>query len=108
MDNNSNNNSANNTNPTPAAATKSPSSGSAKESVSAVDQRHLNEFNEWLARWINYQGLLAMYWKKRAEYEQQSLVLGQGVAEGSKGGDKWDLRFQELCEYKVRSCRKGF
>lgn len=49
-----------------------------------------------------------MYWKKRAEYEQQSLVLGQGVAEGSKGGDKWDLRFQELCEYKVRSCRKGF
>lgn len=102
MDNNSNNNSANNA-AAPAAA-KSPPGSSAKESVSAIDQRHLNEFNEWLARWIGYQGLLALYWKKRAQYEeQQSLAAGQGVVGGeSKGEDKWDLRFQELCEYKVR------
>lgn len=69
----------------------------------SIDQRHLREFNEWLARWINYQGLLAKYWKTRAQYEQRA-VAGQGdgqPAETGKSLGRWDVRFQELCEYKV-------
>ena len=68
--------------------------------ATAADQRHLREFNEWLARWISYQGLLAQYWKKRAQYEQE-LTKRLAADGGTRLMGKWGARFQELCEYKV-------
>lgn len=69
--------------------------------ATATDQRHLREFNQWLARWISYQGLLAQYWKKRAQYEQE-LAKRLAADGGTSSLGKWGVRFQELCEYKVR------
>jgi hypothetical protein len=110
MDDNSNNNSAKKPSPNKEAAPGAAVGATVKSpdtTVKSVDQRQLREFNEWLARWINYQGLLAKYWKNRAQYEQQRLAVSSGEANSNavegKASSKWDIRFQELCEYKVTS-----
>mmetsp|Transcript_24642 Transcript_24642/g.47203 ORF Transcript_24642/g.47203 Transcript_24642/m.47203 type:complete len:491 (+) Transcript_24642:109-1581(+) len=86
----------------------------------ALEQLHLAEFNSWLYRWNNYQQHLANYWQGR--YHSLYLQVGGGevVAGGKKvrgkgkgkgkgkGGDgieskvegKWNLRFQELVDFK--------
>jgi hypothetical protein len=101
MDNNSDNNSEKKQSSDDVGVAKS-SAAPAAAKDKAVDQRQLREFNEWLARWINYQGLLAKYWKTRAQYEQR-LAAGDVAEKTSSSSSKWDIRFQELCEYKVWS-----
>jgi hypothetical protein len=108
MSNNSNNSSAKKNAP------NLDDDGAAK-STSNPDAKQLREFNEWFGRWINYQGSLAQYWRNRTLYEQQLTKQHVNVMEEQEGGSikgKWDLRFQELCEYRVSFlsglCSSGF
>eukprot|EP00804_Cyclotella_cryptica_P020157 CCRYP_014932-RB/>CCRYP_014932-RB protein AED:0.07 eAED:0.07 QI:215/0.81/0.75/1/0.63/0.58/12/3112/737 len=68
------------------------------------DERQLKEFNEWLVRWNDYQDQLAKYWSARAlEAQRKNTLLRPvgGVASATPmSPDRWELRFQELCEYK--------
>lgn len=83
--------------------TKNPSSDHTK------DQRQLQEFNEWLVKWNNYQDRLAKYWNARSLQAHQALFHPVGeTAAMPTFLDRWDFRFQELCEYKVRHLGRTF
>ncbi|KAL9178962.1 hypothetical protein ACHAXT_011935 [Thalassiosira profunda] len=73
-------------------------------------QQQLAEFNQWLYRWNNYQSHLAHYWQGRynalaAQMAGGGKVKGtkkerEAAAKGKKSDVKWNMRFQELVDFK--------
>lgn len=62
------------------------------------EQQQLDEFNQWLFRWNNYQHQLAHYWRGRGAGHPSG---SSNTAYGTVHYDKWQMRFQELCDFKV-------
>lgn len=62
------------------------------------EQQQLDEFNQWLFRWNNYQHQLAHYWRGRGAGHPSG---SNNTAYGTVHYDKWQMRFQELCDFKV-------
>lgn len=107
--------------PSPAAA----AGGASDEPKPSTElqKSQLAEFNQWLYRWNNYQQHLSHYWQGRYHslYEQQVASGGGGgkVKSDKKGSvkskvknagsdnkveGKWNLRYQELVDFKEEHC----
>jgi hypothetical protein len=98
-------------NPGTAAENTTKTKTPTNEIEDATDQRQLQEFNEWLVKWNSYQERLAKYWTARAwqthaqlpaqgQGQSKQLVYTVGGAQVSGKSARWDVRFQELCDYK--------